>query len=543
MTRILAAILLCLCVAVNAQAATTILPPGQTCFVVGGGAPASSGSLNMYIPGTTTPKATYQDPNQAAQNTQPIQLDANGCATIYGVGSYRQQLYDGPVVGGVTTGNLIFDKLTTDTSASNAVFWANTALAAGTPNAIQVSDAGFPATDGTVVQFIPISTNTGATTITLTGSGSPGPYSIVKDGSAGAVALVGGEIVAGSPSNVVSVVYSATQNNFHILNLLSATATSPVPPPQGYLTLLNAAGGGPIQQSADITAATTVYYSPLTGNQIPIWNGSSFTLLTFPELSLTLSAASQLASTIYDACVFNNAGAPVAVFGPAWSNSAAGTGSRGTGGGSAQISRQNGIWVNTVQISANNGATTYTIPALQCTYVGSVSIDSVAGQVSAYRTWGQNRKFGVWSAYNRQLIVLQAGDSTASWTYSSLTIRQSNAASGNTLTVFAGLPEEIFFSTFTQKVAGQITGGSVGAQILIGWNSTTAGSGTVGEMDLTNNNAASVLIRNSPQAVYAAAPTIGINNVNALEAATTAGNSATFFGTQGPMLLQTMWRG
>src|ERR1035441_3463498 len=71
-------------------------------------------------------------------NSQPIQLDGNGCATIYGVGSYRQQLYDGPVVGGNTSGTLIFDKLTTDTSAFNSTFWAG--LSAGTANVITIVD-------------------------------------------------------------------------------------------------------------------------------------------------------------------------------------------------------------------------------------------------------------------------------------------------------------------------------------------------------------------------------------------------------------------
>src|ERR1700733_5127711 len=129
----------------GSKAATTLLPNGKQCFAGVNGA-YSSGSLNMFIPNTTTPKSTWQDPGQSSLNTQPIQLDANGCAIIYGVGQYRQQLYDGPVVGGVTTGNLIWDQLTTDTSAFNSVFWAGTALASGTPNAIQITDVGFNGT-------------------------------------------------------------------------------------------------------------------------------------------------------------------------------------------------------------------------------------------------------------------------------------------------------------------------------------------------------------------------------------------------------------
>src|SRR6185369_459996 len=38
--------------------------------------------------------------------------------------------------------------------------------------------------------------------------------------------------------------------------------------------------------------------------------------------------------------------------------------------------------------------------------------DSSAGQVTCHRAWGQSRKWGVWSAYNRQPLYLKAGDST-----------------------------------------------------------------------------------------------------------------------------------
>ncbi len=139
--------------------------------------------MNMFAPGGTLPKPTWQDTNQAAMNSQPIQLDDNGCVALYGVGSYRQQLFDGPVIAGVTTGNLIFDRLTTDTSATNNTFWAG--LAAGTPNAITVVDPGFNGTDGSIIGFIPVSSNTGPTTLNPSGFGN---VSIVKDTTTGAVA-------------------------------------------------------------------------------------------------------------------------------------------------------------------------------------------------------------------------------------------------------------------------------------------------------------------------------------------------------------------
>jgi len=211
-----------------AQAATTLLPPGKQCFSGANGAYAA-GSLNMFVPGTTTPKATWQDAAQVTLNTQPIQLDANGCAIIFGVGSYRQQLYDGPVVGGATSGNLIWDQVTTDTSATNNVFWAG--VAGGTPNAITVVDTGFNATDGSVVNFTALATNTGASTLNPSGFGA---ISILKDTTAGPVALSGGEIIQTNP---ISAVFRASDNAFHLLNTVIASASGATAPLCGAVGL------------------------------------------------------------------------------------------------------------------------------------------------------------------------------------------------------------------------------------------------------------------------------------------------------------------
>ncbi len=235
----------------RAYPATTLLPNGEQCFQTATG-PVSSGSINMYYPGTTNPKTTWTDSLQASPNTQPIQLDANGCAIIYGVGSYRQQLYDGPVVGGLTSGNQIFDLTTTDTSAYNAVFWAG--LAGGTPNALTVVDTGFNATDGTVINFSAIATNTSSVTLNPSAYGA---IPVVKDTTAGPVSLTGGEIVI---SNIISVVYRASDGQFHILNPVtqsSAGSSAPLCGATGY-TVVN---GGTPNTTLTVTAAKAVLVS------------------------------------------------------------------------------------------------------------------------------------------------------------------------------------------------------------------------------------------------------------------------------------------
>lgn len=74
------------------------------------GEPATLGSVEHYIPGTFTPKATYQDESLAVPNVNPIALTASGAppAPIWGDGLYRQILkrQDGSTIHDVVTGFL-----------------------------------------------------------------------------------------------------------------------------------------------------------------------------------------------------------------------------------------------------------------------------------------------------------------------------------------------------------------------------------------------------------------------------------------------------
>lgn len=178
----------------------------------------AGGSVSFFQPNTNTFKSTWFNPDQSAnhQNTNPVQLDANGCAIIYGVGSYRQVLKD-------SLSNTVWDQVTTDTSANNNTFWAG--VAGGTPNAITVVDPGFNGTDGSIINFTALATNTGPATLNPSGFGA---ISILKSTTGGPVSLTGGEIQQGNP---ISVLYSAVANSFNLLNppIQSASgATSPL---------------------------------------------------------------------------------------------------------------------------------------------------------------------------------------------------------------------------------------------------------------------------------------------------------------------------
>lgn len=73
------------------------------------GAPLAGGFVYAYVPGGTTPKTTWVDAAQSTPNENPILLDANGSALIYGSGTYQLTVTDSlgnqvPAYSGLTTG-------------------------------------------------------------------------------------------------------------------------------------------------------------------------------------------------------------------------------------------------------------------------------------------------------------------------------------------------------------------------------------------------------------------------------------------------------
>jgi hypothetical protein len=312
---------------------------------------------------------------------------------------------------------------------------------------------------------------------------------------------------------------------------LNASAASPsVPTPQGRLTLTS---GMPLIAS-DVLSATALYYTPDSGNLAPIYNGATFTPTEFSELTLTLASQHAL-STIYDVFIFSNAGVLTLVTGPAWSVSTAGSGARGTGASTTQLARVKGLYTNAVAMSGRNGATTYSVGANLATYLGSIFIDGSAGQVTDHVSWGQNRKRGVWNAFNKRNLILQGGTS-GSWTYNTNAIRASNNDSANKLTVFCGLPDEQVQASFLQLISST-SGNDQRPLSGMGWNSTTTLIGTGAEARSGEGNPQVVTVRSE----YDAAPFIGINNIQAIENGAVGGG--TFYGTQAKMLLKAVWRG
>ena len=175
----------------------------------------------------------------------------------------------------------------------------------------------------------------------------------------------------------------------------------------GRLTLTT---GTPVTTS-DVTAATTLYYTPYIGNGISLYDGSTaWDMVTFSELSIAVPAST---SQMYDVFCYNNSGTATLEL-TAWTNDT----TRATA-----LTYQDGVYVKT-------GATTRK-------YLGSFRTTAVSGETEDSAA---NRL--VWNYYNRVRREMLVTESTNSWTYSTATMRQANANTANQLGIVLGIAED-----------------------------------------------------------------------------------------------------
>lgn len=382
-----------------------------------------------------------------------------------------------------------------------------------------------------------------------------GLFSIRKVGSGNPNGSVAG--TAGSSGVLPTEYWDYTNNVLYICTTTGSTTTAAwtainpaasaqaaVPSPQGRLTPTTST---PVI-SSNVVSATALYYTPYVGNQVPIYNGTTYAATSFSELTLTL-ASQHVANNIYDVFVFNDNGTLRLVTGPAWTTVTAGSGARGTGAGTTQLARVGGFLLNSVAMTGRNGLSTYSIAANRATFLGSILIDGSNGQITCHVGIGTSRRFAVWNYYNRAPIRLMVTDATASWNYDSSTVRQSNAATANTAAIFMGMDDEIAQIEFVQKSASRTNNSNNNAelQIGIGINSTTtvvsnSKRGTNGFGSNGSDQSFSSL--SDMVAKHLLPPSLGRNDVNALEVCVTAGaGSNTFYGGADDMMLICDYRG
>lgn len=157
------------------------LPNGETQFIDASGNPLAGGYVYHYVPGTSTPKNTYQDQAGTIVNSNPIVLDAAGRAVIFGDGLYRQVVTDSAgnqqwdretavatlsVLGAVAkAGDTMTGRLTVPAFTSTSTAAAQTILPIGNPSLLSMNPISGTTTSSTQNELalsINLVSNTGA---------------------------------------------------------------------------------------------------------------------------------------------------------------------------------------------------------------------------------------------------------------------------------------------------------------------------------------------------------------------------------------------
>ena len=507
------------------------------------GAPVSGAKVKFYNAGGLVQRTVYSDSGLSVSLGATVTCDSGGVpAASAGLGA-DVLIYTGTTAYKViitdSSDNTLFEYDNILGALDTSVFEANTALPR-TPVLIKATN--YSIVDADRASVINADPTGGTVTLTLPSAVTVGDnwrITVRHNGTANSVALatVSAQTINGSSSYTLlyqfeSITLVSDGANWHISEDAFLRYPAGVFTPQGYLTVVPAATD-PVNMIAitDQAAKTSVYYRPFKGNLVPLYNGLRTVPYEFTELTLTLSA-SHLASSFYDVFAFLDGTTLRIGTGPAWTTLTAGAGARGTGAATTQLTRVNGTLVNAVALTAaRNGASTYAVSANRATYLGSLFMDASNGQISCLPEYGQSRKWGVWNAYNRLPVMLKMGDATASWTYNATTVQQSRATAGNTVAVFSGLIEDDVAIDFRQAVVTAASANNY-ARIGIGVNVTNAVSGFSGKTaGVAAGATGGVAI-----AQHILPPTIGLNNLNALEYLDAGATNNTYFGTVTGML-------
>lgn len=264
---------------------------------------------------------------------------------------------------------------------------------------------------------------------------------------------------------------------------------------QGRLTLTTAV---PVT-TADVTGATTIYFTPYGGNCIALYDGANgWKTITFSETSLALGTLTS--GLPYDVFGFLN-GSTLNTELLAWTN--------GTTRATA-LTLQDGVLSKTGALTRRYLGTFYTTSTTQ-------TEDSAA------------KRF-VWNYAQRVPRALYRVESTASWGYNTTTIRQANGSTANQVAVIVGFAEDALHVAVVgmqQYSAGNAAAGNTG----IGVDSVTAFS----TAQLQMATMYSTVLGGSTEyystyASYEGIPSVGFHYYAMLEVA--AGATTTFYGTQ-----------
>lgn len=287
--------------------------------------------------------------------------------------------------------------------------------------------------------------------------------------------------------------------------------------PGGRLTITT---GTPVLTTTT-SAQTTVYYTPRAHCFVPLWTGSGFQMhdiggeLSQATTDTTKSPAACTTNSNYDLFVWLDGTTYRCTRGPLWSSSTA----RGTGAGTTELERVQGVWVNKVAIT--NG------PAARFgTYVGSVRTNGssqIDVNFGALASGGTAALIGIWNAYNQVPWTAFVADTTDSWSQSTAWANANGSATMR-VSVLSGLAEGLINAEYWCIASTS----SAAAKSGIGYDTSSAFFGVTGN---TNGSFAIPV-----PAKYTRIPELGWHYFQAIEY---GGTGTAFYGdANAPSVLQ-----
>lgn len=344
-----------------------------------------------------------------ASNGGIIYSTATAMAVLAGTATARQMLQSGS-----STTPAWSTTTWPATSTINRILYSSAAnvideIATGNNGVLITSAGGVPSISSTLPSAVQGNITSVGTIASGTWNGSiiTGTYGGTGVNNGASTITIGGSVTYSGAFTFTGTLTANTSVTFPTSGTLLTSASINTYEAEGRLTLTT---NVPVT-TADVTAATTLYYTPYVGDHIALFDGSStWTTLTFTQLSIAVPSTT---NTMYDVWIFNSSGTATLEL-LAWTNDT----TRATA-----LTYQNGILVKT-------GATTRR-------YVGSIRTTGSSGQ-----TEDSLAKRYVWNYYNRVQRQMRVVETTDTWTYSTATYRQANNSTANQLDMVIGVSED-----------------------------------------------------------------------------------------------------
>ena len=416
----------------------------------------------------------------------PVALDVGSSTAITVLGTVATGTWQGTAVADTYVAN---DLTISGGTVNNSVIGGSTA-AAGSFTTLAASSTGATSIDVAGG----ITAGTGNVALVGTDGKINGPLSstIIDDLSgANLTTLAAGNISSGTVAT--ARLGSGTASSGTFLRGDSSWAVAAPDPALGVAEgRLTATTGTPVT-TADVSGATSIYYTPYIGDKIALYDGSAWNHRTFTQITISLSGLT--ASKPYDVFAYDNSGT-VTIETLVWTNTLV----RAT-----SLVHQNGVL-------SKSGATTRR-------YLGTVYINASGGQ-----TDDTILKRYIWNYYNRISRTLRVMDTTTSWTYTTATVRQMRGSTANQVETVIGVAEVPV--SLSLRIGAQNTLAAKNMWAGIGHNATTSPVATSQSSYSTSPVGYYVQTLGSGVTIY---PAIGFSYFSMLEWSVASGTT-TFYG-------------